>query len=282
MGDPKRFVNKFSKPNHPWNKARIDKEREISKTYGLNNKKELWKMVSVLADLKDRTKNLTKRSGPQAEKEREELVSLVKKYGLLTEGSMDSILGLEVEHVMDRRLQTVLKKRLLARTTKQARQMITHGHVTVNGKKITSPSYLVSIDEEKNIGFTPKSAFFSEEHPERKLPEKVEEVKKETKKEEAVLIDPEEAKTDFVKDTNEETLVESLNPEEKEALEKAKEAAHPHEETKAEQIEEAIEKSEKVAEGKPAPDDEAKEDAEETPGDLPEKGEEKATVEDKQ
>ena len=32
----------------------------------------------------------------------------------------------------------------LAKSQKHARQLIVHGHVTVNGKKVNAPSYLVS------------------------------------------------------------------------------------------------------------------------------------------
>ena len=49
--------------------------------------------------------------------------------------------------------------------------MITHGHVLVNGKKIDSPSYLITESEIKSITFNEKSPFISEEHPERKKPE---------------------------------------------------------------------------------------------------------------
>ena len=55
---------------------------------------------------------------------------------------------------------------------KQARQFITHRHVTVNGKEITAPSYLLTTDEEANIGFKTTSALSSEEHPERVDPKK--------------------------------------------------------------------------------------------------------------
>ena len=35
----------------------------------------------------------------------------------------------------------------LATTRTQARQIIVHGHVFVNGKKVYSPSYLVKLDD---------------------------------------------------------------------------------------------------------------------------------------
>ena len=34
-----------------------------------------------------------------------------------------------------------------AKTRRQARQLVTHGHVTVNGKKVDIPSYIVEIND---------------------------------------------------------------------------------------------------------------------------------------
>lgn len=45
------------------------------------------------------------------------------------------------------RLDNVLYRLYLAPTRTAARQMITHGHVQINNKKVTIPSYQVSIDE---------------------------------------------------------------------------------------------------------------------------------------
>jgi len=49
---------------------------------------------------------------------------------------------------MERRLDNVLYRLKLASTRLQARQIVVHGHVLINGKKVYSPSCLVSIDDE--------------------------------------------------------------------------------------------------------------------------------------
>ena len=41
MGNPKRHRKKYSTPAHPWQRARIEEERELSKEYGFKNKKEM-------------------------------------------------------------------------------------------------------------------------------------------------------------------------------------------------------------------------------------------------
>ena len=71
--------------------------------------------------------------------------------------------------LLERRLQTQVYKKNYARTMKQARQFITHGHVIISGRKISSPSYLVPIAEETQISFMPNSTLASGEHPERQI-----------------------------------------------------------------------------------------------------------------
>lgn len=53
--------------------------------------------------------------------------------------------------LLERRLDNVMYRLKLATTRPQARQAIVHGHVCVNGKKVYSPSYLVSIGDEISL-----------------------------------------------------------------------------------------------------------------------------------
>ncbi len=48
---------------------------------------------------------------------------------------------------MERRLDNVLYRAALAPTRASARQFVTHGHVLVDGEKVTIPSYLVAKDQ---------------------------------------------------------------------------------------------------------------------------------------
>ena len=103
---------------------------------------------------------------------------LLQGYNLLSENAvLEDILGLSMKDLCERRIQTVVLKKNLARSIKQARQFITHEHILVGDRKITSPSYLVNDAEELMIKFSDSSSLVSEDHPER-VPEG-EEVKKE-------------------------------------------------------------------------------------------------------
>lgn len=170
MGDPRKHRAKFKGPKHPWNKTRIDAEKILKKNYGLKNKQEIWRMESVLKKFTDQAKKLITATGEQAEKEQKQMMKRLERLGLLQAGAqIDNVLGLKIENIMDRRLQTLVFKKGLARSVKQARQFIIHEHILVGDKKISVPAYLVPTAEETHIRFAVKSPFISEEHPERAI-----------------------------------------------------------------------------------------------------------------
>jgi small subunit ribosomal protein S4 len=49
---------------------------------------------------------------------------------------------------LERRLDNVFYRLKMATSRSQARQLIVHGHVLVNGKKVSSPSYQVKVGDE--------------------------------------------------------------------------------------------------------------------------------------
>ena len=50
--------------------------------------------------------------------------------------------------MLERRLDNVVKRVGLSGSHAQARQLVLHGHVSVNGRKVNIPSYLVSVGDE--------------------------------------------------------------------------------------------------------------------------------------
>ncbi|MFH1590412.1 MAG: 30S ribosomal protein S4 [archaeon] len=179
MGDPKKAKKKYETPKHPWEGDRIEEEKELKSEYGLKNKKEIMKMKSILKGLKGQAKVYNAAIGKQAELERKQLLERVQRLGII-EGvvTLDDILGLKVNAIMERRLQTVLFRKGLCRSAGQARQFIIHRHVIVADKKITMPSYLVTKEEEKHVAFVAKSTLSNDEHPERVPIEKKEKKRK--------------------------------------------------------------------------------------------------------
>jgi len=192
MGDPKHPKKKYAKPAHPWQGARIKEERTLMKEYGLKNKKELWKMGTILKNIKTQAKSLISRTDAEAQKEKELFLKRLARLGITNtiDVKLEDILGMSVRDVLDRRLQSMFMRKGMAKSTKQARQFIKHRHVQIKGKTVDIPSYLVLAEEESAISFSPRSALDSLEHPERqakkqhkaeKAPEESEEEKEAAK-----------------------------------------------------------------------------------------------------
>lgn len=144
MGDPKRARKKYESTRKEWSTERIEKEGKVREFYGLKNNREIRKLETLLSRKRENARKLLAMDiAKRAEKEKELMQSL-NTIGLLKEGSnLEDVLGLNLEEIMERRLETIVWRKNLALTTKQARQFITHGHVAVNGRKVTAPSYIV-------------------------------------------------------------------------------------------------------------------------------------------
>ena len=53
---------------------------------------------------------------------------------------------------MERRLDNVVYRLGFANSRRQARQLVNHGHFTVNGKKVNIPSYLIKVGDVVAVG----------------------------------------------------------------------------------------------------------------------------------
>ncbi len=159
MGDPKRSKKKWRGPRHPWRKDILQEELELLGRYGLRNKRELWIAKTFLSHIRRHARSLLGLPEEERKERERELVSKLYNMGILDNphGTVDDILNLAVENILERRLQTIVYRRGLARTIYQARQFITHGHIAIGGRKVRSPGYLVSREEENLISYAPTS-----------------------------------------------------------------------------------------------------------------------------
>jgi small subunit ribosomal protein S4 len=171
LGDPKFQKKLYSTPRHPWEKDRIDEERKTINLYGLKNKKELWRSQASLDSIRAQARELqarTRRNDPLAIKQLNLLLARLNRYKISTgNASLDDILSLTIESVLERRLQTIVFRKNLAKTVKQARQMITHGHILMNGRRVTVPGLLVEASVEDSIEYSEFSPFIDDKHPVR-------------------------------------------------------------------------------------------------------------------
>ena len=119
------------------------------KKYGLRRKREIWKAEAILRKYRRLARRLAAERNEAMEKQ---LIEKLKRMGIMENGnSLDDVLSLTVEDILKRKLQTVVYQKGLARTPKHARQLIVHGHVFIEGRKVTFPSYLVPKEEEDKI-----------------------------------------------------------------------------------------------------------------------------------
>ena len=130
------------------------------KNYGLRNRRELWKVKSKIRNYRRVARKLLANSeiledtGTHQHKVANDILARMRRIGILPiDSSLDDILTVSVEVFLERRLQTQVLRKGLAKSVKEARQRIVHGHVAIAGKKVTIPSYLVTLEEESQLGF---------------------------------------------------------------------------------------------------------------------------------
>ena len=147
MGDPKKARKKYSRPRTPFDRSRIDEEKNLVKNYGLKNKKEIWRSESYIDRIRSQAKKLILE--PEQQKA---FINHLAGMGLATpDSTIDDILALTKEKLLERRLQTIVVKKGFAKTPRQARQLIVHKKIKIGNRRVNIPSYIVKKEEENKI-----------------------------------------------------------------------------------------------------------------------------------
>ena len=170
MGDPKKRRKQYNSPGHPYQKPRIEAELVLVGRYGLRNKRELWKARTLMGKFRAQARSILALQEEEREVQENLLISKLSRLGIVQEGTTsDEILGMEVEAILKRRLQTLVVENGLASTVQQSRQLIAHRHITINNRVITSPSYLVPISDEETLKYATNSPFNDPRTPNSKI-----------------------------------------------------------------------------------------------------------------
>jgi small subunit ribosomal protein S4 len=166
MGDPKKPKKKYETPKFPWRSDVLQNELVLLGQYGLRNKRELWRHKTMLSKFRGIARSILSMPAEKRVKLESELLGKLKRLGILPKHAvLDDVLDMTVEDILERRLQTIVFRKGLAKTIYQARQLITHGHISVNGRIVFSPSYLVTREEEESVTYAPTSPLNNPEHP---------------------------------------------------------------------------------------------------------------------
>ncbi|HML03075.1 MAG TPA: 30S ribosomal protein S4, partial [Candidatus Bathyarchaeia archaeon] len=129
-----------------------------------------WRHRTMLSKYRGIARSLLGMSSEQRQILEKQLLARLSRLGILPETSvLDNVLDLSLEDILERRLQTLILRKSMARSIYQARQLITHGHIAIGNRRVFSPSYLVLKDEEEKIAFPPMSVVANPEHPLRRL-----------------------------------------------------------------------------------------------------------------
>lgn len=146
MGDIRRKHNLHSRPRKIFDSARIKEENAIKKKYGLKNKTEIWKISAKVGKLRKKAKELI----PKTDEEKKEFFNRLNHMGINVENIAD-VLALKNEDLLNRRLQTVVFNKGIAKTILEARQLIVHKNIIVNNRVVNIPSFVVTREMENKI-----------------------------------------------------------------------------------------------------------------------------------
>ena len=164
MGDPKYSRKKSARPRNPWQRNLLKEELELVGNFGLRNKKELHVASTELSRIRKQARQLLAATTEIRTAREPILLTSLSRKGIVTDdASLDNVLALNVSNFLERRLQTVVLRKGLARTPHQARQLITHGHIAIGNNRINIPSYTVTRDEEPLVKMTDGSTFVLQE-----------------------------------------------------------------------------------------------------------------------
>ena len=168
MGDPRKQKKKYETPRFPWRQDILDSELRLLGEYGLRNKRELWQHRTMLAKFRSIARSLLSMSTSDRAELESQLLGRLKHLGILPESAvLDNVLDLDMESILERRLQTLVQRKGLAKSMYQSRQLIAHGHIALGDRKVSSPSFLVPSKQEGNISYAPRSLLNNPEHPVR-------------------------------------------------------------------------------------------------------------------
>jgi small subunit ribosomal protein S4 len=166
MGDPKKKHKLFTTPKRPYDVANLEEELRLVGIYGLRNKRELWRKHTELSTYRRRARAMLSMDPVERAEEQRALLSKLHKLGLVPEnGTLENVLTLNVQTFLERRLQTMIYRKGMAKSLYQARQLIAHGHVVIDGKKVKAPGYNVSLADEKSLDYSNSSPLYSKTHP---------------------------------------------------------------------------------------------------------------------
>ncbi|MFZ0325993.1 MAG: 30S ribosomal protein S4 [Nitrososphaeraceae archaeon] len=152
MGDPRKPKKTYSRPRRMWTTDQLSAELYLVGTYGLRNKRELWKAQTEVARFRNQARALLSLATEVRHEKETQLLNYLNRLGLVKEGAtLDDILNLKIEDLLERRLQNIIMRKTGTKSPYQSRQLVVHNHVSIGNRFINLPGYLVKKHEEQQI-----------------------------------------------------------------------------------------------------------------------------------
>ena len=118
----------------------------------MRNKRELWKAQTEVARFRNQARALLALATEARTEKENRLLKSLNRLGLVNESaSLDDVLNLKIEDLLERRLQTIVMKKAGTKSPHQARQVVVHGHVSIGDRIVNLPGYIVKKEEEDLI-----------------------------------------------------------------------------------------------------------------------------------
>jgi len=137
-----------------WQGTRIADELKLKKDFGLKNNREIWRAEAFVRNARQQARKLIGKKNDEAEARKKLLLGRLVRLGIISKDTtLADILAINVKNVLSRRLQTILREKGVAKTLKEARQMIIHGQVKYCGRKHTIPGTIVPTEFENTISY---------------------------------------------------------------------------------------------------------------------------------
>ena len=103
MGDPRKAKKLYRRPRMIWTTDQLNAELYIMGSYGLRNKRELWKAQTEVARIRNQARALLALSAEARAEKEKRLLNFLSRLGLVRQGAtLDDILNLKVEDLLER------------------------------------------------------------------------------------------------------------------------------------------------------------------------------------
>ena len=143
----------YARPRKPFDIERIVGEKALIKQFGLRSKKEIWKSDFFINSIREKEK----KSITHPEQQGVLLARLVSVGLIQKDAGIDDVLALTRENLFERRLQTIVFKRGISKTVKEARQLVVHKKIKIGNRCVNIPGYIVKLTEEDKISLIKKA-----------------------------------------------------------------------------------------------------------------------------